>query len=455
MKFGAGPDRDYLTPFGERLRRHLSANGSRALLGGISSSAVIAGFLSATQVNGTLLEYIGVACVFSAIILLGLAVPAWRLRAFVVPSRRVVTRPGRPRQLELVAARPGAPTRQLAAARCDDPVYGAGLRVLLSPARPLVVIPSNRRDVGREHELTLSLFGQGLRRTRVDVDPRSFGIPLAPYSFERELPEGVQDTDHTLAVKDLIFVPELAALLRGSDPLADAPMMWPEHCVDLAQLAERDVVVVGGPDTNFWHGAMFEPVARQFASPPSSVPLALDLRERSADLPSYGSRTMSVALAGLSSALRHTRQDRAELDERLYPTYGMVLACRNPFAAAIGRSHWCTFVAGTRSLGTSGAVLGLVMMLKAMRDDPAVNFFSEVPTDSSDVRARVSAVLCRTLGVEHSMLRRGNALVPRGRRQLPSQGLDPMYSDSYVPFEVEYLSYGGGDPRWVSLGRLV
>ena len=454
MTFGEEPDRDYLTPIGERLHRHLRANGSRALLGGVSSSAVIAGFLSAAGYSRTLLEYIGLACVFAGIILLGLAFPAWRLRGLLLPSARVAARPGRPRQLDLVATRPSAPTRPLAAARCDDPVYGAGLRVLLSPSRPMVVIPSNRRDVGREHELSLPLFGQGQHRTRVDIDPRLFGVPLAPYSFERELPEGVQDTDHTLAVKDLIFVPELAALLRGSDPLVDAPMMWPEHCVDLAQLAERDVVVVGGPDTNFWHGALFEPVARRFSTPPSSVPLALDLREGSPDLPSYGSRSMSVTLSGLSSVLRHTRQDQAELDERLYPTYGMVLACRNPFAAAIGQSHWCAFVAGTRSLGTSGAVLGLVMMLKAMREDPAVNFFSEVPTDSPDVRAGVSAVLCRTLGVEQSALRRNGALTPRGRRQLPSQGVDPLYSDSYVPFEVEYLSYEQSEPRWVSLGRL-
>src|SRR2546429_670353 len=49
--------------------------------------------------------------------------------------------PGRPRQLELVAIGRGTPTREVVLTRCDDPVYGAGLRVLLPPSRPLVVIP--------------------------------------------------------------------------------------------------------------------------------------------------------------------------------------------------------------------------------------------------------------------------------------------------------------------------
>jgi hypothetical protein len=163
---------------------------------------------------------------------------------------------------------------------------------------------------------------------------------------------------------------------------------------------------------------------------------------------------MSVALAGLSSVLHHTREDRAELDERLYPTYGMILACRNPFAAAIGRSHWCVFVAGTRSLGTSGAVLALVMMLQAMRRDPEANFFSDVPTDAAEVTAPVSAVLCRTIEAEQSVLRRDGGLTPRGPHRLPPEGLDPQYSDSLIPTEIEYLSYAQHAPRWEMLGRL-
>jgi hypothetical protein len=150
----------------------------------------------------------------------------------------------------------------------------------------------------------------------------------------------------------------------------------------------------------------------------------------------------------------HAREDQVELDERVYPAYGMILACRNPFAAALGRSHWCVFVAGTRSLGTSGALLALVMMLRAMRDDPATNFSVEVPTESAKVRAPVSAVLCRTTEVEQAALRRDGRLTPRQRRRLAPEGLDLLYSDSYVPVEVEYLSYADGKPRWAALGRL-
>jgi hypothetical protein len=231
--------------------------------------------------------------------------------------------------------------------------------------------------------------------------------------------------------------------------------MWPEHCVDPVLLAEHDVVVVGGPDTNFWHGGLFEPVAREFARPRSSVPLALDLREEGA-FPSYGSRSLTTVLAGSEKVFPHVREERVLLDERLYPTHAMVLACRNPYAAALGRSRWCVFVAGTRSLGTSGAVLALTLMLRQMRRDPEATFFSEVPTDSARVRAQVSAVLVRVAEVEQAALRRDGTLQPRLRRRHPTEGLDPHYSDSYIPTEVDYLAYSepGGAPRWATLGRL-
>jgi hypothetical protein len=224
--------------------------------------------------------------------------------------------------------------------------------------------------------------------------------------------------------------------------------MLPEHCVDPALLAERDVVVIGGPDTNFWHGALFEPVARQFETPRSAVPLALDLRDLGTGFPVYGSRSMSVQLTDLGAVFRHTREERAELDERLYPTYGMAVATRNPFAAAVGRSHWCVFVAGTRSLGTSGSVLGLVRMLRAMRADDELNFSSLVPSTTAGVSARVSAVLFRVIEVEQAMLRRNGVLTPRSRRAMPPDGIDPRYSDSYVPVGVEYLCYADSVPQW-------
>jgi hypothetical protein len=440
----------------ERLRRHIRVNGTRALLAGVSGSAVVAGFSDATAHTWPLWGYLALTAGLAAVVLLALGLRGPRLGHLVlVPgAQRPRADPDRPARLELVALAPRAPLRQIAAAGHDDPVYGAGLRVLLPPSRPLIVIPSNRRDVGREHELLLPIFADRRRRSHVEVDLRPFGIPLAPYLFDRELPEGVQDVDHTLAVKDLVFVPELAAALRGDDPMGDAPLMWPEHCVDPGLLAERDVVVVGGPDTNFWHGALFEAAAREFAEPRSSVPLAMDMRDEGA-FPTYGSRSMTVLLGQSEEVFPYGRAGRVELDERLYPTYAMILACRNPFAAALGRSHWCVFVAGTRSLGTSGAVLTLAMMLQAMRADPDLNYFVEVPTDSAKVHARVSAALCRTTEVEQAALRRDGRLTPRQRRRLPPENLDQHYSDSYIPVEVEHLSYAaGGPPRWARLGRI-
>jgi hypothetical protein len=452
--------RNYLLSRRRRFVRHLRAHGSRALIGGTTATGVLAGFLSASQVTWPLWAYIAAVAASSGVILgtIGLRVrPRYGLpplpRRQADPARDEAL--GRPRQLEpepLPAPNGGRAARR-PVVRCDDLVYGAGLRVLLPPSRPLVVISSNRRDVGRDHELPLPLFADHSRRTQVEVDLRPFGIPLAPYAFERELPEGGQDVDHTLAVKDLVFVPELAAALTGTaltgDPgILAGPVMLPEHCVDPNLLAERDVVVIGGPDTNFWHGALFEPVARQFEAPLSAVPLALELRDLSTGFPVYGSRSMSVRLTDLGAVFHHTREERADLDERLYPTYGMALATRNPYAAAIGRSHWCVFVAGTRSLGTSGAVLGLVRMLTAMRADDELNFSSLVPSTSPGLSGRVSAVLYRTVEVEQAMLRRGGELTERQLRTLPPEGIDPHYSDSYIPVGVEYLSYAGPTPEW-------
>jgi len=79
-----------------------------------------------------------------------------------------------------------------------------------------------------------------------------------------------------------------------------------------------------------------------------------------------------------------------------------------------------------------------------------------VPTDSARVRAPVSAVLTRVAEVEQAALRRDGKLQPRQRRREPTEGLDPHYSDSYLPTEVDCLAYDepGGTPKWTTLGRL-
>jgi hypothetical protein len=52
---------------------------------------------------------------------------------------------------------------------------------------------------------------------------------------------------------------------------------------------------------------------------------------------------------------------------------------------------------------------------------------------------------------------RGGELTRRQRRILPPEGIDPRYSDSYVPVGVEYLAYpvagtlAGATPYWQRL----
>jgi len=64
-------------------------------------------------------------------------------------------------------------------------------------------------------------------------------------------------------------------------------------------------------------------------------------------------------------------------------------------------------------------------------------------------------VLIRVAEVEQAALRRDGQIQPRQRRRMAPEGLDPHYSDSYVPTEVDVLAYGTDDsPQWTTLGRL-
>jgi hypothetical protein len=222
----------------------------------------------------------------------------------------------------------------------------------------------------------------------------------------------------------------------------------PEHCVDARQLAEHDVVVVGGPDVNFWHAALYETVFASFATPASSVPLAMGMRNDRKGTANYGSTYVHVNLSGLADVFPLAESDAYDIDDRMYPAYGMILACRNPFAAAVGKSHWCAFVAGLTSVATAGSVRALTEMLHVMRADPESNFHSPVPTVSEAVHANVSAVLCRVVEVEYPVMRRDGVLVPRQRHSLPTEGRDPHHSSSGIPTKVQYLDFHGAQPLW-------
>lgn len=447
-------DRQYLSSRYEKFRLHTRRNIAKAAVTGVSVAGILAGFLSATGTVWPLLAYLAVIAAIGAATLVILSLPGGPSGYVLLLLRRRERRSqlrGRPRQLELVSAgarRSGA--NFVLANRPDDPVYGAGLRALLGDSQPIIIMPSNPRDVGKPHELLYPLFVSGRSRSHVELDVRPAGIPLPVLSFERELPEGAQDPDHILAIRDLTYVPELALALQETGACLGTPVTWPEHCVDPMMIASRDVVIIGGPDTNFWHAALFEAVAREFDIPGSSIPLGVSLRELRNGDPVYGSRSMLVRLHDPAD-LPQPEDGLLEMDERLFPTFGMIMACRNPFAAAVGVSRWCVFVAGTRSLGTSGAVLGLAAMLRQMHSDPGLNFASTVRTTRDGVQAQISAVLCRTSRVEQAMLRRDGKVLSRQRHALPLVGLDPGYSDTYLPTNIEYLHYDGAQSAWRSL----
>jgi hypothetical protein len=445
-------------PFLEGAIAPVRRYGMRSFVVAVSIVGVLAGILSASAIAVSLPKYILIAAGTYLAVLLSftLSSPRYKFWLFSLVYRR----PRRhaagsvPIWRHVVGTRVGAPVLQVAAGRKVDRIYEGGFRTLLEAENPVAIIASSPRDVSDPNALPGGMWGRGATRTECVVDPNVFGIPLERYSFERHMTEGQQDTDHMLAIKDIVYLPELAQALRP-DGLSGEPFMWPEHTVDLPFLANRDIVVVGAGDSNFWHAALFEPVRQSFLNPPSTIPLALDLRDSGESPVSfYGSRLINVSLAGKEKIPGLEKARRFELDERRFPTCAMLLAVENPFARALGRSHWCVFVSGMRSLGGSGAVLALAAMVEQMRRDPELNYGSLVETAEPDVHATVSALLVRTTEVEYAAETPQGQTVPRGRREVPTDRPDPDYRDSYMAIGVEYLDNLGETPAWRPLVSL-
>jgi hypothetical protein len=435
--------------------------GVRAFLLALSILGIIATFLSASGIILRPWQYVAITAGLFVLVLTALILssPRYKFLLFSLVYKRPVERDpiDRPYHLNLRGERPGAPVLQVAAGRKIDRIYEGGLRTLLDSKNPVAITAAPARDVSRKERLPAGMWGVGGSRTESVVNPGAYGIPIDEYSFERQYTGAVDDTEHSIAIKDVIYLPHLAVALRAAafDPTRPAdPFMWPEHCVDIQFLAARDLVVVSGGDTNFWHGALFEPVVRAFCEPLSTVPLACDLRDPTGELSFYGSSSINLKLhkrhliPGLEKARRH------ELDEKRFPTSAMILAVDNPFARALGRDHWCVFVAGPRSLGTSGAVLALAAILEEMRADPSVNYTTLVDTAEPDVTAAVSALITRTVRCEYAADDWTGAHRARGVKDIPVDRPDPDYRDSYVPVGVEYLDNHGEEPVWRPLVSL-
>jgi hypothetical protein len=435
--------------------------GMRSFPYSIAIAGTLAGIFSASGIVLPLWAYIAVAVgAFVGVLLVFiLSSPRYKFLFFSLVYRRPVRRDplDRPYHLNLRGTKPGAPVLQVAAGRRPDRIYEAGLRALLESTNPVAITAAPARDVSRKDQLPAGMWGRGGSRTECVVDPSVFGIPLAEYSFERQFTGAAHDTEHSLAIKDVVYLPHLAVALQaaGYDPGRPAdPFMWPEHCVDMQFLAAHDLVVVGGGDTNFWHGALFEPVLRAFSEPPSTVPLACDLRDPTARLSFYGSASINLNLHNrhLIPGLEEAR--RYELDERRFPTAAMILAVENPFAKALGRNHWCVFVAGTRSIGGGGGLLALAAIIAEMRANPGVNYSTLVDTAEPDVTAAVSALITRAVRCEYAADDYTGVLRPRGVNEIPTDRPDPDYRDSYMPVGVEYLDNHGEVPVWRPLVTL-
>ena len=325
-----------------------------------------------------------------------------------------------------------------------DAYYRGGFATMhRRDASPLIITASNPRDVSRPDQLTQPLFS-------AQWDGRPLTVDLGPLvpNFEliRSLPQA-NDPNHTFASRDVCYLPELGAELMLMAESA-SPLARPEHCVDTKLLADHDLVIVSGPDTNFWHAALYEGVARRFGSPVSSIRLGAGLRDvSSAGVPVYGSSDLFVRVRHASEAFSRRPDDNGEvrLPEATHPTYGFLLLTTNPLSDPHA-PRWCVFVAGLRSIGTMAATLVLTSMLRAMRTEQIDDVWSAVPISDGfgDVAARCSFAVVRASVVEAA----ATPSEPRVRRPIAHDRPDPLYRDSYVVVEAEVLDNTGPDPRW-------
>lgn len=494
----------------KRLLRHVELNANRAFLLAFGAVGGAAGILSASEVLLPLWLYLLLATSFFVLALVVMQVSPRRLRLTTVSALSRLwpgggdealradgpsappNRPGDPAPhpepalppadspwthladpgtgLRLLRRSDRAPAAGVPPLTADDPVYLGGFRQALTggadPLRPMLVVPSPPRDVSRPESLLVDVLA-GKPRTLQPFDPVSFGLePSRPAPgeapellFDRGVP-GDTEEEHTLAIRDLLYAADLRVAfdrLVGSDCEAAQPFIWPEHCVDPLQLADHDLIIVGGPDTNYWHGLLYEMAFRAFAHPPSEIPLALGMRKRVGARPMYSSEAIYTSLW---QAMRQFYSDRADdpdwpIDERSFPTTGMIVACRNPLRRPGDDTvRRCFFVAGPRSLGTSGALLGLAEVVSRLAADEASDFWSLVPSLGApdELAGLVSALLVRVTEVERQPARADqDGPTTRSVHRMADVGPDPGYHDSFVPVSVEYLRYEGVEAAWAPL----
>lgn len=438
----------------DRLAHLLRSEGQRAVITSAAVVGFVAGMLDATSHNLPLWLY-SLAWLLLAVAMLVLR--SSRLRARLAarllwgPWSRLWGHPTSPPTelalVDTVTRAPVAPPLALRTRfRCSpDPWYEHGLTGLAhDDVAPLIITPCNPRDVSRPGELSFPVIVESWTGTPLTV---RLGAGVPPFRIIRDLPQA-NDTDHSFASRDVVYLPELGRELADLGSGGYGPLAMPEHCVDPELLAGRDLVVLSGPDTNFWHAALFEAVVRRFEAPDSAVPMAIGLRDVSSrGVPLYGSADLFLRLYRAAEATGRGSDDSGlvRLPEAQHPTYGLVLAVTNPLSPPTNL-RWCVFVCGVRSLGTMAASLVLASLLRAQRRGQPPDVFSWVPvTDAADpTLARVSALLVRAATVEVA----GTGGRPRTRRRVPDNGPDPEYSDSYVVTSAEVFDNVSDPPRW-------
>ena len=425
----------------------LRVQGTRAFAIGCTGTALIVGVVSASGQHVSLplsiLSGFAIGVAYLALASNGSRVS---LAALLAQERRVA--------LEIASDQPPRAAsirmqRALSLLQCDDDAYHAGnMSILRDFEGPwIAVTPTAAHEVGQIDSYPAGMFavgvGSGLM-TQYSLKGK-FGLDVPDIDFRRMLPGGRSEEDHGVRTRDYAFLADLAGAVAKRGGNVERPFIWPEHTVDPFMLADHNVVVVGGPDTNFWHAALLELSHQAFTLPPSPIRLGVSTRsDQSGGVPTYGMEQVWVDVPGLDRVIPEVPPGRpAVMHANRYPSYAFILAMDNRLAMAKGKRRAVVLVFGMRSLATTAAVSALATVFGSELSGLPCN-----TTLSARVVAPSSVWIVRVTEAECMARSSGE---PREVLSVPSSGAMSTYHDSLMPRALEILTGTAGAIGWVPI----
>jgi|GEM_PF-2798168 len=232
-------------------------------------------------------------------------------------------------------------------------------------------------------ELGKGNFGRGQRDIASSEATFQWQADWGVIEYRRSLPEGLNNSFGSRA-KDLWAIPSLCQELHVQELL-------PEHMVDNEVLRNSNLILIGGGDTNSMTALLEQAMIDRFGQ--ASIPFAPRLVDPSLGSPNvHNSEAIYIPVAH-PDQYESTVFDAAgmpwrKMDERHFPTLGMVRKTCNPFNSERAYVLAC----GVRSLGTMGAVAALTAAIRGDDQSGISMQIQEVDSHSFEAGAFLTVV---------------------------------------------------------------